>query len=61
MNGLPALIEMPGTTMRRVAATPCLNDGQPGWFLEIGVTGAWISDKDADKLARALLFEGDKT
>lgn len=58
MNGLPALIDLPGTTMQRVAATPCMNGDARGWFLEIGVTGAWISDQDADRLARAMLFEG---
>lgn len=50
-----------GHTRHLVSVTKCVNEatGETGWYVNIGNYGAWISDRDADQLARTMLFEED--
>lgn len=34
--------------------------GEQGYHVQIGTQHVWLSDADADDLARYMLFEGDK-
>lgn len=60
LDGEPAHVAY-GHSVVRLAVTKTSVNGHSGWYFDLGVHGTWLSDKDADALARTLLFEGDQT